>query len=199
MLDNKQKQIVEENVGLVYKYAQMHNIIDQDEIGDLLCEFCKVVDKDTYDKEKAKFSTFIWNSLNNYRKGKLRANSTIKRTLDSCPTLPSLNNTYYKDDSGDMEWGEVIPCPHDYFGEIEFEDLILALREKLEKQDNRYNAEKKIKRVQVFDELIYSYLYENGRFNAAEIALKYDISRQRINNYVVKIREQVKEMLYEAK
>lgn len=198
MLNNEQKQIVEDNIGLVYKYAKIHNITDQDEIGDLLCEFCKVVDKGTYDKEKGSFSTFIWNSLTNYQRYKYRANSTIKRTLDTCDLL-SLNKPYYykNGDNSDMEWGEVIPCDHDCFGEIELEGLILRMRDRLERQDSRYKAQKKIKRVQILDEMIYSYLYENGRFNASEVSIKYGISRQRINDYVIKFRQLAKEMLYD--
>ena len=57
------------------------------------------------------------------------------------------------------------------------------------------NVQRKITQEQVFNNIIYAYLYKNGKLNGAELAFKYHTSRQSVNQCLSKVRKIIEEYL----
>ena len=196
MLNDKKREIIENNIGIVYDYIHKHNITDEDEQAECLCEFCNIIDSGKYDKNIAALSTFVWRSLDNYRKRKWRTKTTIKRTLLKDEVVVSLNTPLNNDnDKENNELMDIVPNNHDYFGEIELKDTIIELSKMIKDNAPKDNVQRKITQEQVFNNIIYAYLYKNGKLNGAELALKYNTSRQSVNQCLAKVRKVIEEYL----
>lgn len=196
MLNDEKRKIIEDNIGIVYAYIHKHNIIDEDEQSECLCEFCNIIDSGKYDENIAALSTFVWRSLDNYRKRKWRTNTTIKRTLLRDGVAISLNTPLNADTDKDAnELMDIVPNNHDYFGEIELRDTIIELNKLIKDSSPKDNVQRKITQEQVFNNIIYAYLYKNGKLNGAELALKYNTSRQSVNQCLTKVRKVIEEYL----
>lgn len=195
MLDDKKREVIDNNMGIVYAYIHKNNIIDEDEQADCFCEFCNIIDSGKYNENIAALSTFVWRSLDNYRKRKWRTESTIKRTLLRDGVAISLNTPLSDNDKENNELMDIVPNGHDYFGEIELKDTIIELSKLIKDNSPKDKVRRKITQEQVFNDIIYAYLYKNGKLNGAELATKYNTSRQSVNQCLSRVRKTIEEYM----
>jgi hypothetical protein len=195
MLTDEKRKLIEDNIGLVYRYLSTHGIDDEDTRADYICEFCKIIDRCEYDESLGKLSTFVWKSLDNFSLCRLRKNTTIKRTLDMCKNLPSFDDNIIKKPSneGVMSLSEIVPNRYDYFGEIELEDFIEQVAEKIEQKTHTTDSTQNY----IFQDIVNAYRYNNGFLNGAELAEKYGISRQAVCSQLRKIRKVAKGVMWD--
>lgn len=76
MLNEKQKNLVEENYNLIYKYAKDHKLDIEEFSGLLSIGLCKAALN--YDSDKTKFSTFAYRCMGNEVSNYLRKINTAK-------------------------------------------------------------------------------------------------------------------------
>ena len=197
MLNDEKRKLIEDNMGLVYSYVNKHDIKDEDEQADYICEFCHIIDTCDYDESRGKLSTLVWRSLDNYTLQRMRNKTRIKRTLDEQTIMPSLDQEWVGINSKcPMTLGEVIPDDHDCFGDIELARGVEIVKDILKNRDESCNvAVRSISQEAMFKDIIYAYLHENGRVNGRELAEKYGISRQAINNYMKRFRKLAEEYI----
>lgn len=90
MLNEKQKNLVEENYNLIYKYAKDHKLDIEEFSGLLSIGLCKAALN--YDSDKTKFSTFAYrcmgNEVSNYLR-KINAGKYLR--YDEVYSMEALN------------------------------------------------------------------------------------------------------------
>lgn len=81
MLNEKQKNLVEENYNLIYKYAKDHKLDMEEFSGLLSIGLCKAALN--YDSDKTKFSTFAYRCMGNEVSNYLRIADATNITMRS--------------------------------------------------------------------------------------------------------------------
>lgn len=193
MLNDEKRKIIEDNIALVHSYLNRHNILDEDERADYVCEFCSIMNKCEYDESLAKLSTLVWRSLDNYRLRKLKHKTATKRKLNEGECLMSLDEKTLNGTNEEMlERSELVPCKKNTMYDFEVEDFIKQARDYIVANDTTT----KHKREQIFDKMIEAYRHNNGFFNSSDFARECNISRQAIHTQLKIVREQVRELLW---
>lgn len=168
-LNDEQRAFAENNIKLVWKYIYTHNLSpskDEDLIGDLFEEYCKIICK--FDKSKSEFSTFLYFSLDNkvrkvynynQRKGRHKAKYTL-----------SLDSWDDEEDNYSVELGREDSA----LGNIEWKDICERIEHKLGKCERKGSHYKKIELNEMFNMLC------NG-YTRLDISRQYGMSEQAIS------------------
>lgn len=195
MLNDEQKKLIEDNIKLVYAFCSNYHITDEDDIADLECEFCRLIDTKQYNKDKGTLATFIWNSLNNYQKSKYYRSITESRTLPTGNVFLYLNKMI-EDESDKTEIQELVGDDIDYFEETEIDTIINKIRMACMEVDKKRSCfQRKFTMSQLFETVVEAYKCNNGFVNGAEIARKFGVTRQNINIQMKELANIAKEYL----
>ena len=93
MLNEKQKNLVEENYNLIYKYAKDHKLDIEEFSGLLSIGLCKAALN--YDSEKTKFSTFAFRCMGNEVSNYLRKINAAKHLrYDTVYSMEAFDENY---------------------------------------------------------------------------------------------------------
>lgn len=191
MLNDEQRQFIKDNMNIVYGFCHHYNIKDDDDIADLMCEFCRIIDKNTYDVSKGAITTFIWTSLSYYNYTKKCYKTAQCRTLQDGDTMVYLNETLKKG-VNETEISELVTVDDDCFGESEAEIIIAMMRRKCKEIDKKARNNRVFTNEELFDELLWYYHNRNGLVNCAEIAKRYSVSRQAVNSHIHELAKRLK-------
>ena len=171
-MTSEQSKFAEENIRLMYRYFNMHDITNEDDRADLFEYYCKIVE--CYDDKKGKFSTLLYFSLDRYRKHIYNYKYNKCRFSDK-PSL-SLDSTY--DDEND--WLQELVCEKDIDIElVEFLDICERVYDKLATKKNSYN--RKLEDREIFTMLLAGYTRK-------EIGNMCNISQQALSVRINKIK-----------
>ena len=140
-------KMMEDNIGLVYKFCYLHNITDEDKIQEVAYAYCRAVK--AYDIEKAQHTlgTYAFTAMKNRMYTLNQVSKYPKRTPPEGAKFFSLDQKRQAT-QGESGW------EHDYFGDVigyddygfervDIQDIIDKIRPKLTK-----------KQLKVFDLLI---------------------------------------------
>ncbi len=195
MLSKEQNELIENNINLVYKFAAYYNITDEDDIADLLCRFCEIVELDAYDEDKGKFSTFVWASLNNFRHYRHVGEKAQKRNLAVGDRFVYLNKMLEGQEHSDTETQEIVEGQGGYFDEVELSIAIDKLREITREKDRKRNNNRAISSEKMLDICLYYYRYENGDLNITDVAQSLGTTKQTVFNNLKELRGYAKRYL----
>lgn len=93
MLNEKQKNLVEENYNLIYKYAKDHKLDIEEFSGLLSIGLCKAALN--YDSDKTKFSTFAYRCMGNEVSNYLRKINAVKHLRhDTVYSMEAFDENY---------------------------------------------------------------------------------------------------------
>lgn len=176
-LSEEQRVFAEENMRLVWKYVNTHNLSqvrDEDLIGDLFEEYCRVIC--SFDKNKSEFSTFLYFSLDNklrkvynynQRKGRYKAKYAIPIDL-------------WDDENEDDRCVRILSRDDSALGDVEWKDICERIEHKLGKCERRGSHYKKIELNDMFNMLCngYTRLDISKRYGMSEQAISARIKRK---------------------
>ena len=174
-LTENQKKLIEDNLPYVMWYFRRHNVWDEDDQQDLLYALCRFIH--LYDPSRGNITTFINAVFKSRRISVIEHEKTQQEAL---------NRIW-------LRWGDVLIDDHDPllledtvgnndygFDEFESTDLYKRLIEKL----------KNYPKVTPNDFKIFLAFLETN--NMTEVSKMYGISRQRVSQIVIKIRNLIK-------
>ena len=107
------KDLISNNMKLIYKYCARYGIKDKDTMQDLFVNLCEKVNN--FDPNKAKFSTFVYMCCDNYLKNRHNCNSMQKRNTDNINII-HINTK----ENGEIE----IADKHRFEDDIVFNDML---------------------------------------------------------------------------
>lgn len=195
MLNNVQRDFINKNIRLVYAYCKRYGIKDEDDIADLICEFCRVVEKDEYDPTKGALGTFYWNVLKNYQLIKYKHNMALCRTIPESFSIIYLDS-FCQSEEGETSMQEFVSMENDCFNEVEVDIILRSFYDICIKADSKINYPRTITYTKLFKELIWCYYHNNGKVNCNDIAKKFNVTRQMIN---IRVHELIKILKKEIK
>lgn len=178
-LTKEQKELIEKNLNLCYYWFNRHGVKSEDAQQSLLCNLCSYIH--LYDPERGAFGTFIeavfrskLSALWRYENRKKRAADKINVSLQDVAFASNshgfIDAYTYEDILGDIEHG---------FDIFEWNDAYKDLMKRL----NESNISK-------HDfEIFLSYLTTG---NQTQVARMNNISRQRVSQIVLKVRDVIK-------
>ena len=169
--------LINNNIKLVYKYFSLHNITDEDLRQELFMHLCERMHY--YDDSKGKLSVFMYTVLDNRVKtlGVLKA----KKHFDTIAVANKEEETSVYD---------LIPDKENTERYVEVIDLIKSSIDNVVKKNNSKNTFDKSD----FCDIIY--MIANG-YNTREIAENYNCTRQNIHIMLTKVRNELKRLLEE--
>lgn len=162
-------QLMEDNIGLMYKYYGKYKVDDDDKRQEIAYAYCKAI-KNYGANNKCAISTYVFTAIDNHLHQQHYLRSMQKRTMPEDITYFSFNQ-HTKDE--DMCYEDVVGSEDKDFDDILIEDIIARIRPKLTK-----------KQLQVFDLLLAG----NTR---TEVAHKLGSSHQAVTQKLDIIREKV--------
>lgn len=186
-LTKEQQTIVEDNMGLFWNYVYNNKYVrdDEDIVGDLLEEFCKIVP--TWNPNNNKLSTYLYRCLDNRLKEIYTYRDRLIRKKPDEISIVYLDSMVVKgsqDPVSDSMHSQICENKNQY-DELETFDLIERVKKILNQKNNK-NV--KVKYIDV-------YTYTLAGYNNEEIAKKFNTTRQRVNSMLQDIRKIVlKEM-----
>lgn len=169
-------QLMEDNIGLMYKYYGMYKVDDDDKRQEIAYAYCKAI-KNYSANNKCAISTYVFTAIDNHLHQQHYLRSMQKRTMPKDVTYFSFNQLvrYGAHDTRDedMCYEDVVGSEDKDFDDILIEDIVARIRPKLTK-----------KQLQVFDLLLAG----NTR---TEVAHKLGSSHQAVTQKLDIIREKV--------
>ena len=162
-------QLMEDNIGLMYKYYGIHKVDDEDKQQEIAYAYCKAI-KNYGANNKCAISTYVFTAIDNHLHQQHYLRSMQKRTIPEDITYFSFNQ-HTRDE--DMCYEDVVGSEDKDFDDILIEDIVTRIRPKLTQ-----------KQLQVFDLLLAG----NTR---TEVAHKLGSSHQAVTQKLDIIREKV--------
>lgn len=135
-MTDKQRDLIADNIKVIYKSLLDNKISDEDDIGDALLYICCHIDD--YDENESNFSTFIYMLINYMIKEKQRFNQRDKRKLNY---INKYSLEYEFEDGSKLK--EKITEPNNIQCNAEMNDII-----------NYYKNKMTDKELIVFDKLL---------------------------------------------
>jgi len=176
-LTDEQRKLIEDNLEDIKTWFYCHNVFDEDQKQDMLYNLCAQIH--LYDSSKGTFSTFI-DIVNSSRKIKLYYHdNAIFRTLNNIALR--LDDVIYTDSNGvNYTIADTIGDYDVNLDKFEETDLCKYVMNKL-KHCEQINKE---------DLKVFIAYVNTG--NYGEVAKLFGVSRQRIQQRVVKVRNVIK-------
>lgn len=176
-LTEEQKKLIEDNFAYCLFYFSQHNIVDEDKRQKMLYSLCRCIH--LYDPNRGTITTFINTVFKSRMIALYNEDKQRKKIFDKL--CISLNDSVLSDDEGQpLTWEEIIGNYDATFEDIEYNDFNKYLMRKLEKN----------KKIKKFDFLLFRAYLETG--NQTEVAKMYGISRQAVNEHIMKVRNVIK-------
>ena len=128
-------KIMEENIGLLYKYCHMHNITDEDRQQEVAYAYCRAIK--TYNEKTAhcSLSTYVFSSMRNRLRTLHQINSYLKRTIPEDVKHFSLDQRMQEGSQGngwDCDYFyDIIGNNDSNFDNVVVQDIIDKIRPKL--------------------------------------------------------------------
>lgn len=128
-------KMMEENIGLLYKYCHMHNITDEDKQQEVAYAYCRAIKAYNEKTAHCSLSTYVFSSMRNRLHTLHQVNSYLKRTISEDMKYFSLDQRMQEGGEGNgwdcSYFYDVVGNNDLNFDNVVVQDIINKIRPKL--------------------------------------------------------------------